>query len=263
MIGLFFEVQTKPGHRDQYLDLAASLKPDLEAMGGCRFIDRFNSLTRENLLLSYQIWQDEGALTAWRAHADHHDIQTIGRERVFSDYRIRVAQVIYEERPGQPAWQPERRTPYNDPARRKPTYILASESKHASAGRGNRMAPRFFRERLSRRAFCASGRFAGRSSRHRIRPAPVCRSNDRVLSYLRSDARLRNVRAHRSAAVLSASRASFVGWAKARKHASLCPPYESTPKSPSPSPPDCAARISGSCLWTSSGWRRTPPPSAS
>ena len=76
MIGLFFEVQTKPGHRDQYLDLAASLKPDLEAMGGCRFIDRFRSLTRENLLLSYQIWQDEGALTAWRAHAYHHDVQT-------------------------------------------------------------------------------------------------------------------------------------------------------------------------------------------
>jgi heme-degrading monooxygenase HmoA len=132
MIGLFFEVQTRPGHRNQYLDLAASLKPDLEAMGGCRFIDRFRSLTRENLLLSYQIWQDEGVLTAWRAHARHHDVQTIGREKGFSDYRIRVAQVIHEQRPGQPVWQPERRTPYNDPARRKPTYILASESKSAT-----------------------------------------------------------------------------------------------------------------------------------
>ena len=128
MIGLFFEVQTKPGHRDQYLDLAAALKPDLEAMGGCLFIDRFSSLTREDLLLSYQIWQDEGALTAWRAHAHHHDVQTIGRAKVFSDYRIRVAQVIHEARPGKPVWQPERRTPYNDPARRKPTYMLAAES---------------------------------------------------------------------------------------------------------------------------------------
>jgi heme-degrading monooxygenase HmoA len=132
MIGLFFEVQTKPGHREQYLDLAASLKPDLEAIGGCRFIERFASLTRENLLLSYQIWQDEGALTAWRAHAHHHNVQTLGREQVFSDYRIRVAQVVHEKRPGQPAWQPERRTPYNDPARRKPTYVLAAESKQAT-----------------------------------------------------------------------------------------------------------------------------------
>src|SRR5258706_13436925 len=82
MIGLFFEVQTRPGHRDQYLNLAASLKPELDAMGGCLFIDRFKSLTRENLLLSYQIWQDEGALTAWRAHAHHHEVQTIGRAKV-------------------------------------------------------------------------------------------------------------------------------------------------------------------------------------
>lgn len=132
MIGLFFEVQTKSGHREQYLDLAAALKPDLEAIGGCRFIERFRSLTREDLLLSYQIWQDEAALTAWRAHAHHHDVQTLGRERVFSDYRIRVAQVIHERRPGHPAWQPERRTPYNDPARRKPTYVLAAESKQAA-----------------------------------------------------------------------------------------------------------------------------------
>ena len=41
MIGLFFEVQTRPGHRDQYLNLAASLKPELEAVGGCLFIDPF------------------------------------------------------------------------------------------------------------------------------------------------------------------------------------------------------------------------------
>ena len=132
MIGLFFEVQTRPGHRDQYLNLAASLKPELEAMGGCLFIDRFRSLTRADLLLSHQIWQDESALTAWRVHAHHHEVQTVGREKVFSDYRIRVAQVIHEARPGQPVWQPERRTPYNDPARRQPTYILTSESKNAT-----------------------------------------------------------------------------------------------------------------------------------
>jgi heme-degrading monooxygenase HmoA len=132
MIGLFFEVQTRPGHRDQYLNLAASLKLELEAMGGCVFIDRFRSLTRENLLLSYQIWQDEGALTAWRAQGHHHEVQTIGRAKVFSDYRIRVAQVIHEARPGRPAWQPERLTPYNDPARRPPTYVLTAESKNAT-----------------------------------------------------------------------------------------------------------------------------------
>jgi heme-degrading monooxygenase HmoA len=131
MISQFFEVQPKAAHIDQYLDLAAALKPRLVAMGGCLFIDRFRSLTRENLLLSYQIWQDEGSMTAWRVDAAHHRIQEVGRGQVFADYRIRIAQVIHEARPGKPVWQPERRTPYNDPARRPPTYVLASESKRA------------------------------------------------------------------------------------------------------------------------------------
>ncbi|QOZ25618.1 antibiotic biosynthesis monooxygenase [Bradyrhizobium sp. CCBAU 51753] len=128
MISQFFEVEIKDGHIDRYMSLAASLKPALDAMGGCLFIERFRSLTRKNLLLSYQIWQDEGSMTAWRVDEGHHAVQTIGREKVFSDYRIRIAQVIHEARPGGPIWQPERRTPYNDPTRRPATYVVASES---------------------------------------------------------------------------------------------------------------------------------------
>lgn len=131
MIGLFFEVQTRPGRRDQYLDLAAALRPALEATGGCLSIERFRSLTREDLLLSHQIWQDEAALTAWRVHGQHHRVQELGREQVFADYRIRIAQVIHEARPHQPVWQPERRTPCDGPARRPPTYMLSAESKKA------------------------------------------------------------------------------------------------------------------------------------
>jgi heme-degrading monooxygenase HmoA len=131
VISQFFEIQPKEGHADAYMDLAASLKPALEVNGGCLFIDRYKSLSRENLLFSYQIWQDEGSMTAWRVNSGHHKIQVAGREQVFADYRIRIAQVIYEARPSKPFWQPERLTPYNDPARRAPTYVLASESENA------------------------------------------------------------------------------------------------------------------------------------
>jgi heme-degrading monooxygenase HmoA len=130
MIAQFFEVEIKDGHVDTYMNLAASLKPALDAMGGCLFIDRFKSLTRENLLLSYQIWQDEGSMTAWRVHAGHHRVQEIGRQDVFSNYRIRIAQVVHDARPGKPIWQPQRYTPYNDPARRPPTYVIAAESRN-------------------------------------------------------------------------------------------------------------------------------------
>ena len=130
MISQFFEVQIKDGQINRYLDLAASLKPSLEAMGGCLFIDRFKSLTRKNLLLSYQIWQDEGSMIAWRVDAKHHTVQETGREKVFDDYRIRIAQVLHEERPGKAAWRPERLSSYNDPKRRPPTFVVASESRN-------------------------------------------------------------------------------------------------------------------------------------
>ncbi len=130
MISQFFEVQIKEGQIDRYLDLADSLKPSLEAMGGCLFIDRFRSLTRKDLLLSYQIWQDEASMTAWRVNEKHHTVQETGRQKVFADYRIRIAQVIHEELPNKMAWRPERLSPYNDPKRRPPTFVVASESRN-------------------------------------------------------------------------------------------------------------------------------------
>ncbi len=130
MISQFFEVQMKAGQVDRYLELANSLKPSLEAMGGCLFIDRFKSLMRKNLLLSYQIWQDEGSMIAWRVDAKHHRVQEIGREDVFADYRIRISQVIHEEQAGKAPWVPEHLSPYNDPSRRTPTYAVACESRN-------------------------------------------------------------------------------------------------------------------------------------
>lgn len=129
MISQLFEVQIKEGQIDRYLDLAASLKPTLEAMGGCLFLDRFKSLTRENVLLSYQIWRDEGSMVAWRVDAKHHGVQETGREHVFADYRIRIAQVLHEESLEKSAWRLERLSPYNDPKRRPPTFVVASESR--------------------------------------------------------------------------------------------------------------------------------------
>lgn len=128
MLVLFFEVTPKPGNTERYLALAAALKPKLDAVGGCLFIDRFRNLQQEGSLLSMQIWRDEAALTAWRVHDAHHRTQKAGRNEVFSDYRLRVAEVIREEEPGKPAWQPQRLSAYNDPAHKTPRYVVFAES---------------------------------------------------------------------------------------------------------------------------------------
>lgn len=128
MLALFFEVCPRAGQMQRYLDIAASMRPLLDQSGGCIFIDRFRSLDREGWLLSYQIWRDEASMARWRVHAGHHGAQTAGREEVFADYRLRVAQVVREEAPGKPAWQPQRLNTYNDPATRPPRYMVVADS---------------------------------------------------------------------------------------------------------------------------------------
>ena len=128
MFALFFEVTPKAGATDRYLSLAAALKPKLDEAGGCLFIDRFRNLQRQGSLLSFQIWRDEAAMTAWRVNDSHHRTQEAGRNEVFSDYRLRVAQVVREEVPGKPAWQPQRLSAYNDPTHKAPRYVVFAES---------------------------------------------------------------------------------------------------------------------------------------
>ena len=143
MLALFFEVCPRPGQMQRYLDIAASMRPLLEQSGGCIFIDRFKSLDRDGWLLSYQIWQDEAAMVRWRVHAGHHGAQTAGREEVFADYRLRVAQVVREEVPGKPAWQPQRLNTYNDLATKAPRHMVVADSTQPIDPLGNATVERF------------------------------------------------------------------------------------------------------------------------
>ena len=94
MIAVIFEAEPHPGRKDAYLDAAARLKPLLEKIDGFISIERFESLTRPGKILSLSIWRDEDAVREWRNVEEHRRIQAAGRESIFADYRLRVAQVI-------------------------------------------------------------------------------------------------------------------------------------------------------------------------
>lgn len=94
MIAVIFEVIPAPGRQQEYLDLAARLKPELEKMDGFISIERFASLTQEGKILSLSIWRDEEAVRRWRNLEDHRAAQAKGRGGIFADYRLRVASVI-------------------------------------------------------------------------------------------------------------------------------------------------------------------------
>ena len=96
MFAVVFEVQPRPERWDDYLGLAAGLRPELERIDGFRDNRRFRSRRRPGWLLSLSLWRDEKALVRWRAHAGHHAVQAKGRAEVFADYHLRVGEVIAE-----------------------------------------------------------------------------------------------------------------------------------------------------------------------
>lgn len=94
MIAVIFEVIPAPGRKQEYLDLAAGLRPALEKMDGFISIERFASLTNEGKILSLSIWRDEESVNRWRQFEGHRIAQAKGRGGIFADYRLRVADVI-------------------------------------------------------------------------------------------------------------------------------------------------------------------------
>ena len=94
MIAVIFEVWPADGRKQTYLDIAASLKPELEQIDGFLSIERFQSLVDDKKLLSLSFWRDEAAVQAWRNVEHHRQAQKAGRAGVFRDYRLRVASVV-------------------------------------------------------------------------------------------------------------------------------------------------------------------------
>jgi heme-degrading monooxygenase HmoA len=94
VIAVIFEVEARDGRRQAYLDIAAALKPRLEAVDGFVSIERFESLSRPGRILSLSFWRDEAAVAEWRGLEAHRAAQAAGRGEVFADYRLRVASVV-------------------------------------------------------------------------------------------------------------------------------------------------------------------------
>ena len=101
MIAVIFEVWPAEGHLDDYLDIAYGLRPELEKIDGFISIERFSSMYEDGKLLSLSFWRDETAVKAWREQADHRAAQAKGRNELFADYRLRIADVLRDYGPNE------------------------------------------------------------------------------------------------------------------------------------------------------------------
>ncbi|GAA6189575.1 antibiotic biosynthesis monooxygenase [Litorivita sp. NS0012-18] len=94
MIAVIFEVEPATGRKDDYLDIAAQMRPMLNEIEGFISVERFQSLTNPHKILSLSFFEDEAAIAQWRNLSAHRGAQTKGRGGVFDDYRLRIASVI-------------------------------------------------------------------------------------------------------------------------------------------------------------------------
>jgi heme-degrading monooxygenase HmoA len=92
MFSAIFEVLPNKGNRDDYLDNAKMLRPELEQVEGFDCI-RYKSLTREGWTLSLSNWRGEKSLVRWRTRMRHHEVPQRGRDEIFADYHLRVGQI--------------------------------------------------------------------------------------------------------------------------------------------------------------------------
>jgi heme-degrading monooxygenase HmoA len=94
VIAVIFEVVPHAERKQDYLDAAARLRPQLEQMDGFISIERFASLSDPDKILSLSFWRDEEAVKGWRNHEEHRATQAAGRAGIFAGYRLRVAHVL-------------------------------------------------------------------------------------------------------------------------------------------------------------------------
>jgi heme-degrading monooxygenase HmoA len=93
MIAVIFEVEPAKGRADDYLGIAAMLRPMLEEIDGFISIERFESLATPGKYVSLSFWRDEAAVRQWRNRQEHRAAQSAGRGGILRSYRLKVAEV--------------------------------------------------------------------------------------------------------------------------------------------------------------------------
>jgi len=94
MIAVIFEAIPNEAQKNTYFTIAAALRPELEKIPGFISVERFQSLTNPEKLLSLSFWENEESVLQWRNIEMHRQAQAVGRNSIFRDYHLRIAHVM-------------------------------------------------------------------------------------------------------------------------------------------------------------------------
>lgn len=102
MIAMIFEYRLDPDDEAAYRDYlveSARLRELLPGLDGFYGIERYASETKPGTYVSIGFFRDEEAVAAWRNTPAHRRAQRLGRDRLFTTYRLRMAEVVRDYGP--------------------------------------------------------------------------------------------------------------------------------------------------------------------
>jgi heme-degrading monooxygenase HmoA len=93
MIAVIFEGIPNEGQKEEYFEMAAALKSSLKKIEGFISNERFQSCSNPEKVLSLSFWENEDGIKQLRNLELHRLAEEKGRDSLFKDYRIRIANV--------------------------------------------------------------------------------------------------------------------------------------------------------------------------
>lgn len=93
MLCAIIEFHLRPDAEAAYDQWAELLHAKVHEIDGFLSVERFDSHRNPGKRLSLSYWRDTDALKAWRADPDHRRGMAAGKSKIFSDYRIVIAEI--------------------------------------------------------------------------------------------------------------------------------------------------------------------------
>ncbi len=101
MIAMIFEFWMNPDDalQDQYAATSSALRTVLADIDGFAGVERYESCRQPGKFVAIGFFVDEEAVARWRNHPAHRRAQELGRRNYFTNYRLRMAELIRDYGP--------------------------------------------------------------------------------------------------------------------------------------------------------------------
>jgi heme-degrading monooxygenase HmoA len=93
VLAVIIEYELRPGIEAEFQAALAEMLERVKTVDGFLGEEPCRSIVTESKRVTISYWRDAEALKAWQSHPDHVRVKKLGRDKLFSWYRIRVAEI--------------------------------------------------------------------------------------------------------------------------------------------------------------------------